>query len=119
KRLRPIRFAGRLGARVEAVREDGRREIAFDREVDDALLEEIGSVPLPPYIRREAGSADLPEDREAYQTVFAREPRAVAAPTAGLHFTPETFERIRRRGVTISDLTLSIVAGTFKQVTVE
>jgi S-adenosylmethionine:tRNA ribosyltransferase-isomerase len=119
KANREIRFAGELAARVAAVHDDGKREIQFDRGVDDALLERIGSVPLPPYIRREAGAPDRPEDRDAYQTVFAREPRAVAAPTAGLHFTPELLERIRRRGVRIADLTLSIGAGTFKPVTVE
>ena len=119
KPRREIRFAGGLTARVESVSEDGRREVLFDRDIDDELLEKIGSVPLPPYIRREAGASDRAEDREAYQTVFAREPRAVAAPTAGLHFTPEVLDRIRRRGVGIADLTLSIGAGTFKPVTVE
>jgi len=114
-----IRFASRLTAIVESVGENGRRQVRFDRDIDDALLEEIGSVPLPPYIRREAGAADRPEDRVAYQTVFARETRAVAAPTAGLHFTSEVLERIRGRGVRIADLTLSIGAGTFKPVTVE
>ncbi|HKA37522.1 MAG TPA: tRNA preQ1(34) S-adenosylmethionine ribosyltransferase-isomerase QueA [Thermoanaerobaculia bacterium] len=116
---REVRFAEGVSARVEAVQDDGRREVLFDREMDDALLERIGNVPLPPYIRREAGVPDRPEDRIAYQTVFAREPRAVAAPTAGLHFTPEVLERIERRGVTIADLTLSIGAATFKPVTVE
>src|SRR5262249_47219982 len=116
---REVRFAEGVSARVEAVQDDGRREVLFDREMDDALLERIGNVPLPPYIRREAGAPDRPEDRIAYQTVFAREPRAVAAPTAGLHFTPEVLERIERRGVTIADLTLSIGAATFKPVTVE
>lgn len=116
---RAIRFAGGLAARIEAVHDDGRREIGFDREVDEALLEKIGNVPLPPYIRREAGAPDRAEDREAYQTVFAREARAVAAPTAGLHFTPGIIDRIRSRGVVVADLTLSIGAGTFKPVTVE
>jgi S-adenosylmethionine:tRNA ribosyltransferase-isomerase len=119
KPQREIRFAEGMTAHVESVHADGRREIAFDREVDDGLLERIGSVPLPPYIHREAGASDRPEDREAYQTVFAREPWAVAAPTAGLHFTTGLLERIRNRGVAIADLTLSIGAGTFKPVTVE
>lgn len=116
---REIRFAEEVSARVETVHDDGRREVVFDRSIDETLLERIGNVPLPPYIRREAGAPDRPEDRSAYQTVFAREPRAVAAPTAGLHFTPEVLERIVRRGVTIADLTLSIGAATFKPVTVE
>jgi S-adenosylmethionine:tRNA ribosyltransferase-isomerase len=108
-----------IEAVVEHVRSDGRREILFDREVDHTVLERVGHVPLPPYIRRAPGAPDLPEDREAYQTIFAREPLAVAAPTAGLHFTGEIFERIGERGVTIADLTLAVGAGTFKPVTVE
>ena len=116
---RRVRFPEDLEASVEAVYDDGRREVVFDREVDDSLLEKIGNVPLPPYIRRGAGAPDRAEDREAYQTVFAREPRAVAAPTAGLHFTGDLLELIRRRGVVLADLTLSIGAGTFKPVTVE
>ncbi|HEV8117949.1 MAG TPA: tRNA preQ1(34) S-adenosylmethionine ribosyltransferase-isomerase QueA [Thermoanaerobaculia bacterium] len=115
---REIHLPDGVSARVESVREDGQREVLFDRVIDDALLEKIGSVPLPPYIRREAGAPDRPEDRTAYQTVFAREPLAVAAPTAGLHFTPGVLDRIARRGVTIADLTLSIGAATFKPVTV-
>jgi S-adenosylmethionine:tRNA ribosyltransferase-isomerase len=117
KKRRTLRFQEGLTAVVEEVHANGRREVQFEREIDDAILERIGSVPLPPYIRREAGVPDRPEDREAYQTVFAREPLAVAAPTAGLHFTPEILERIRARGCAIADLTLAIGAGTFKPVT--
>ncbi len=116
---RTVRFPEGLEARVEGVAENGRREVLFDREVDEAILERIGNIPLPPYIRREPGAPDRPEDREAYQTVFAREPRAVAAPTAGLHFTKPVLEEIRRKGVVVADLTLSIGAGTFKPVTGE
>ncbi len=117
KEGRPIRFEEGLAATVARVHEDGRCETQFDREVDDAWLERIGHVPLPPYIRRQPGAPDRPEDREAYQTVFAREPLAVAAPTAGLHFTPEILERVRERGCEIADLTLAVGAGTFKPVT--
>ncbi len=113
-----VRFDEDLTARVEAIR-DGPREVAFDRPLDAALLERLGHVPLPPYIRRTAGAADRPEDRESYQTVYAREPLAVAAPTAGLHFTAESLQRIRARGVAIADLTLAVGAGTFKPVTAE
>jgi S-adenosylmethionine:tRNA ribosyltransferase-isomerase len=116
---RTLRFPEGLEARVEEVADNGRREVLFDREVDEATLERIGHIPLPPYIRRETGAADRPEDREAYQTVFAREPRAVAAPTAGLHFTKPALDEIRRKGVAVADLTLSIGAGTFKPVTGE
>jgi S-adenosylmethionine:tRNA ribosyltransferase-isomerase len=114
---RTIRFPEGLEAHVESVGDGGRREIVFDREIDDRLLERIGNVPLPPYIRREPGAPDRPEDQEAYQTVFAREPLAVAAPTAGLHFTEEALGEIRDRGVVIADLTLAIGPGTFKPVT--
>ncbi len=79
------------------------------------FFEEIqrgGHVPLPPYIRR----ADQPADRERYQTVFAKRPGAVAAPTAGLHFTPEMLERVRARGVQICEITLDVGLGTFQPV---
>ncbi len=116
---RAIRFEEGLTARVEEVHDDGARTVAFDRPLDDALLQKIGHTPLPPYIRRPAGAPDRPEDRAAYQTVFAREPLAVAAPTAGLHFTEEVLGRIRDRGVAIADLTLAVGAGTFKPVVVD
>jgi len=118
KQDRTIRFDEGLSARVEAVEDEGTRHVVFDRPLDDALLSRIGHTPLPPYIRRDAGASDRPEDREAYQTVFAREPLAVAAPTAGLHFTGEIFERLRQREVEIADLTLAVGAGTFKPVVV-
>jgi S-adenosylmethionine:tRNA ribosyltransferase-isomerase len=119
KRGGRVQFPESLAGRVEEVREDGRREIVFDRDVDATLLERIGNVPLPPYIRREPGAPDRPEDRNAYQTVYANEPLAVAAPTAGLHFTEGLLERIRSRGVTIADLTLAVGAASFKPVTVD
>jgi S-adenosylmethionine:tRNA ribosyltransferase-isomerase len=117
KRGTSIRFAEDLEGRVGEVRGDGRREILFDRDMDAGLLERIGNVPLPPYIRREPGAPDRPGDREAYQTVFAKEPNAVAAPTAGLHFTERLLAEIRERGVSIVDLTLAVGAATFKPVT--
>ena len=75
-------------------------------------IDRLGHVPLPPYIDRE----DEVADRERYQTVFARQPGAVAAPTAGLHFTPEILEAIRRRGVEICELTLDVGLGTFQPI---
>jgi len=119
KKGRRVRFAEGLEATVEDVDEGGKRTVRFERELDDALLERVGNIPLPPYIRREPGAPDRPQDREAYQTVFAREPLAVAAPTAGLHFTPAILERVRRRGCGIADMTLAVGAGTFKPVTAE
>jgi S-adenosylmethionine:tRNA ribosyltransferase-isomerase len=117
---RILRFEEGLTARVEAIDPaGGERTVVFDRPLDFSLLDRIGRTPLPPYIRREAGAPDRAADRAAYQTVFAREPLAVAAPTAGLHFTDEILDAIRARGVTIADLTLAVGAGTFKPVTAD
>jgi S-adenosylmethionine:tRNA ribosyltransferase-isomerase len=80
-----------------------------------ALLERYGQMPLPPYIRR----APTPEDRERYQTVYARQPGAVAAPTAGLHFDQALLDRLADRGVARAFVTLHVGAGTFQPVRVE
>ncbi len=80
------------------------------------LLARHGQIPLPPYIRK--GRAD-DGDRERYQTVYARQPGAVAAPTAGLHFTPEVFEALRRRGIGTAYVTLHVGPGTFQPIQVE
>lgn len=114
-----IRFESALAASVLDVDDESRRLVEFDSPLTEAHLERLGHVPLPPYIRRPAGAVDRAEDREGYQTVYAREPLAVAAPTAGLHFTAETFDRLRMLGVEIADLTLAVGAGTFKPVTAE
>jgi S-adenosylmethionine:tRNA ribosyltransferase-isomerase len=92
---------------VERVLPDGERVIRFDREID---LERVGTLPLPPYL----GRAAEPADKERYQTVFAREPGAVAAPTAGLHFTPEILA-----GVPHAFVTLHVGVGTFRPVKVD
>jgi S-adenosylmethionine:tRNA ribosyltransferase-isomerase len=104
-----------LEATVSASGEFGERQLRFT-PVDDFFgrLEQLGHVPLPPYIRRQ----DQALDRERYQTVFARQPGSVAAPTAGLHFTPEVLERIRARGVIITHVTLHVGLGTFQPVRV-
>ena len=104
-----------LHATVTGSGEFGERLLRFT-PVEDffARLELLGHVPLPPYIRR----GDEPLDRERYQTVFARQRGSVAAPTAGLHFTPEILERIRARGVLITALTLHVGLGTFQPVRV-
>lgn len=103
-------FAGGLGARVVGDEGDGFRILEFACQGDfQTLLEEIGRIPLPPYIRR----SDETLDRERYQTVFARHKGALAAPTAGLHFTPELLEQLRRQGVEIHPLTLHVGLGTF------
>lgn len=78
-------------------------------------VERLGHVPLPPYIARD----DRPADRERYQTVYARERGSVAAPTAGLHFTPEIFDKLRKRGIEIAEITLHVGLGTFQPVRAE
>jgi S-adenosylmethionine:tRNA ribosyltransferase-isomerase len=114
-----LTFEEDLAGEILEVRTDGGRDIRFDRPLDAGLLDRIGRTPLPPYIRREAGAPDRAVDRAAYQTVFAREPLAVAAPTAGLHFSGEILRALRERGVEIADVTLAVGAGTFKPVTAE
>jgi S-adenosylmethionine:tRNA ribosyltransferase-isomerase len=94
----------------------GERHLRFD-PVNDffGVLGRIGHIPLPPYIDR----SDTPEDREHYQTVYAKPPGSVAAPTAGLHFTPEILDQIRRRGIETAEITLHVGLGTFQPVRVE
>lgn len=104
-------FEGGATARV-AGREDAFFVLEFDRDLD-AHLRLHGHVPLPPYIRR----PDRPADRKDYQTVFARQAGAVAAPTAGLHFDDPMLGQLGRRGVNIARITLHVGAGTFKPVT--
>jgi S-adenosylmethionine:tRNA ribosyltransferase-isomerase len=100
---------------VEAKQKDGTFHIRFDHDDVLAILDRAGKTPLPPYIDREPSE----EDKLRYQTVYAREPGAVAAPTAGLHFTPEILAALQRQGVRIVRLTLHVGAGTFKPVAVE
>ena len=88
----------------------------FDGELFD-VLDKIGRTPLPPYIRRE--SCDSPEDRERYQTVYARTKGSIAAPTAGLHFTPAILDSLSSAGVVITEITLNVGYGTFEPVRVE
>jgi S-adenosylmethionine:tRNA ribosyltransferase-isomerase len=98
-----------LTADVTARGEFGERTLRFTGDFW-GTVNRIGHIPLPPYIDRE----DTPEDREQYQTVFARELGSVAAPTAGLHFTPEILERIAGRGIETAELTLHVGLGTFQ-----
>ncbi|HEX8558319.1 MAG TPA: tRNA preQ1(34) S-adenosylmethionine ribosyltransferase-isomerase QueA [Pyrinomonadaceae bacterium] len=113
---------GRLTAETLFATEDGaRRVVRFQAEGDfGALLEEFGRMPLPPYIRRDADDlAATDEDRERYQTVYAAAPGAIAAPTAGLHFTPRVFEGVRARGARTAEVTLHVGYGTFAPVRAE
>jgi S-adenosylmethionine:tRNA ribosyltransferase-isomerase len=107
---------GELEARVEGRGEFGLRVLRFTAKNGFAeTIARLGHIPLPPYIRRE----DEPADLERYQTVFARQGSAVAAPTAGLHFTPEILERLRARGIEIAEITLDVGLGTFEPVRTE
>ena len=109
-----VTFSDALHATVEQKLDDGTVVIRF--EGDTAEIDRIGITPLPPYIERES---PRDSDRESYQTVYARERGAVAAPTAGLHFTPEILDRIRARGNEIVRITLHVGIGTFKPVKVD
>lgn len=111
-------FGEGLSAEVVARGQFGERTLRFDPVPDFfAALDRIGHVPLPPYIAR----SDRAADRERYQTVYARaEARgSVAAPTAGLHFTPEVLGRLRARGIETANVTLHVGLGTFQPVHVE
>jgi S-adenosylmethionine:tRNA ribosyltransferase-isomerase len=88
------------------------RFVSHDRRSISEHFERLGHTPLPPYIER----ADEASDRERYQTVYASRPGAIAAPTAGLHFTPEILEKIRARGAEICELTLDVGLGTFQPI---
>jgi len=120
RKLRPgdaIEFAPGFSAEVLAKGEAGEVELRFNRS-GPALMEALqrwGRVPLPPYIKRPADERDQVD----YQTVFAREDGAVAAPTAGLHFTPELLAALDARGVLRTTVTLHVGAGTFLPVKVE
>ncbi|PYQ62630.1 MAG: tRNA preQ1(34) S-adenosylmethionine ribosyltransferase-isomerase QueA [Acidobacteria bacterium] len=117
RRARPgarIEIGEGLAAEVTTKREDGRYRLRFSEPVEPHL-ERLGHIPLPPYIHR----PDTPEDRERYQTVYARRPGAVAAPTAGLHFTEELLREIEAAGTEIARVTLHVGIGTFKPVSAE
>jgi S-adenosylmethionine:tRNA ribosyltransferase-isomerase len=122
KRLKPgdpIDLPGGLSAKVLSKVEGGEVTLAFGLEGAAlmAALEAEGAMPLPPYIRREAGPD--PRDRDDYQTVFARRDGAVAAPTAGLHFTEAVLEALEARGIYRAAVTLHVGAGTFLPVKTE
>ena len=104
---------GRLSARVVRAFESGQIEVDLRADGDvDALIEQRGQVPLPPYIRREAGESD----RNRYQTIYARKSGAVAAPTAGLHFTRATLCALEEAGHRVAYVTLHVGPGTFRPV---
>lgn len=109
-----VDFADGLTAEVLSVGDDGRRRVRFSDDVEPHL-ERLGHVPLPPYIKR----TDTDTDRERYQTVYASRPGAVAAPTAGLHFSTGLLAELRAAGIETAEVTLHVGIGTFKPVTAE
>jgi S-adenosylmethionine:tRNA ribosyltransferase-isomerase len=108
-----VRFDDRLSCEIVGHGDRGERIVRFPEGEDVyAALDRLGHMPLPPYIKRE----EAPADRERYQTVFARERGSVAAPTAGLHFTPESLDRARAAGANVAKLTLHVGLGTFQPI---
>lgn len=102
---------GRLTAKVVEVKEDGNRIVQFSCEGNFfTALEDVGQMPLPPYITKKL------EDNERYQTVYSRKLGSAAAPTAGLHFTPEMLDELRSRGIRTAFVTLHVGLGTFRPV---
>jgi len=118
-KLRPgrrVTISDELTVEIVEITERRTRVVRLESPLaDDVAIERFGRVPLPPYISR----ADRPADAERYQTVYARESGSVAAPTAGLHFTPELLERLQQKGVRRAELLLHVGAGTFKPVEVD
>ncbi len=105
---------GVLEANVLEVCENGNRIVRFDYAgVFESVLDQAGTMPLPPYIREQLA------DKERYQTVYAKLDGSAAAPTAGLHFTPELLHQLRERGVQIAEVTLHVGLGTFRPVKAE
>ncbi|NNE98171.1 MAG: tRNA preQ1(34) S-adenosylmethionine ribosyltransferase-isomerase QueA [Pyrinomonadaceae bacterium] len=120
RRLKPgkkINFGKELAGEVMEKTSEGRVLIKFDFSGSfDEVLDEIGQTPLPPYINREEGTLD--KDRQRYQTIYAKERGAIAAPTAGLHFSPEILDEIKAVGAEITEITLHVGYGTFEPVRV-
>ena len=115
KKARPghiIEFGnGLLEAKIIKVLDDGNRIVKFNYEgIFEEILDKLGEMPLPPYIHEKL------EDKNRYQTVYAKNEGSAAAPTAGLHFTPELMEQLKEKGVNIARLTLHVGLGTFRPV---
>lgn len=113
---RHVRFGDEAEAEIVEVVGGGLRRVRFSGALDvHGVMERYGSVPLPPYITH----APDAEDAERYQTIYAKDEGSVAAPTAGLHFTAEAFERVRAKGAEVAELVLHVGPGTFKPVEVD
>jgi S-adenosylmethionine:tRNA ribosyltransferase-isomerase len=111
-----LRFGADVQAEVLDWSNSALRQLRFNGPVE-SLLDTLGQTPLPPYIKRPDGTS--PRDRERYQTVFAREKGAIAAPTAGLHFTQEITDELLARGARLVEVTLHVGYGTFEPVRVD
>ncbi len=115
-----IVFAPGVDAVVAGEGAEGLRTLRFGRTDVRAVLREVGYAPLPPYIKRPKGWEDMrARDLERYQTVFARKDGSIAAPTAGLHFTPRVLAEARRRGIDVRKVTLEVGVATFQPVRAE
>jgi S-adenosylmethionine:tRNA ribosyltransferase-isomerase len=113
-----VYFTPELSAAWQTAPFEGRGVLQFSPHADFLqMLEQVGEVPLPPYIKRMPGTRS--EDRERYQTVYARHPGAIAAPTAGLHFTSELLTALQRQGIETAFITLHVGAGTFQPIRVK
>lgn len=110
---------GRLRGTVSEIAEEGRRLIRFECDGDfDRVIDEIGNTPLPPYIKRQQNEEHR-LDEPRYQTVYAKQRGAIAAPTAGLHFTPRIFDELTTRGVQVVEITHHVGYATFQPIRVE
>lgn len=109
-----IIFSEDLSGQVKDIKEDGNRVIEFSYQgIFNEILDKLGNVPLPPYIKEEL------KEPEEYQTVYSKNPGSVAAPTAGLHFTKDLLKQIEEKGIKLAYLTLDVGLGTFRPVSVE
>lgn len=107
-------FSDDLSLEVVDIKEDGNRIVDLKYEgIFQEILDRLGNVPLPPYIKEEL------KDKERYQTVYSKNPGSVAAPTAGLHFTKDLLEKIKNKGVNLAFITLNVGLGTFRPVNEE
>lgn len=109
-----VEFGNGVSGKVRERLEEGKRIVVFSKPVEE-WLDAVGSMPLPPYIRRQADE----KDRDTYQTVYAQNPGAVAAPTAGLHFTPELLSSLEAQGIGMAHVCLHVGLGTFRPVHAE
>lgn len=111
-------FGSDFSCEVSGKLEDGKVQVSFHSDGDVyAAIDKYGRTPLPPYIKREKDAID--SDRERYQTVYASDRGAIAAPTAGLHFSDETFRQLAERGVETAEITLHVGYGTFEPIRVD